>query len=515
MTAVAAHRLVIAIALATGVRTASAAAATVTVSPSTTPRPPALARFAIVIGNNRPETDAVPTLRYADDDAASTHKLLLEAGVRSVLLARLDDDSRRFLPGVAPRAPPRAAAFDAAVADLFSEMRAQADAGVGSELFLFYSGHGDVDHGEGYVLLEDRRLTRGDLYALLARSPAARNHVFIDACKSYFLAFKRGPGGQRTPYAGSFVAPSEPGRLDNVGFVLSTSSDRDSHEWERFQGGILSHELRSALRGAADVDGDGRVTYAELGAFVATANRAIENPRFRPDVLVRPPGNDLAAQVLRWDQGTAAVRVRGGAVGHLYLENARGERVLDAHPAPGQVISLRVPPERPLFVRKHDGTAEQVVSGNGAVIVATLEPRTPEVMSKGALQIAFDRFFAEPFSAIDVAEFARAQRHLELRAAPAGDKGGDLDAPAAGRALRIGVGVTSASALVVGMAASAYSWQLSRATGGSQAEIAAGNRVIERANIISIVAYAVAVVAGAGWAWLRWHEPSQPVGPED
>ena len=113
------------------------------------------------------------------------------------------------------------------MAELFSAMRAQADAGVGSELFLFYSGHGDVDHGEGYVLLEDRRLTRGDLYALLARSPAARNHVFIDACKSYFLAFERGPGGRRTPYAGSFVAPSEPGRLDNVGLVLSTSSDRD------------------------------------------------------------------------------------------------------------------------------------------------------------------------------------------------------------------------------------------------------------------------------------------------
>ena len=108
-----------------------------------------------------------------------------------------------------------------------------------------------------------------------ARSPAARNHVFIDACKSYFLAFEKGPGGRRSPYTRSFVDASVPSRLTTTGFVLSTSSDRDSHEWERYQGGILSHELRSALRGGADADGDGRVDYAEIGAFLASRQLSI------------------------------------------------------------------------------------------------------------------------------------------------------------------------------------------------------------------------------------------------
>jgi hypothetical protein len=53
-------------------------------------------RFAIVIGNNRPEAPTAATLRYADDDAVSTNALLVEAGVHSVLLARLDDDTRRM-----------------------------------------------------------------------------------------------------------------------------------------------------------------------------------------------------------------------------------------------------------------------------------------------------------------------------------------------------------------------------------------------------------------------------------
>ena len=130
----------------------------------------------------------------------------------------------------------------------------------------------------------------------------------------------------------SLLAAGVPSRLANTGFVLSTSSDRDSHEWERYQAGILSHELRSALRGAADADRDGRITYAELGAFLVTANSNIENPTFRPDFTVRPPDRDLRREVLRWETSRPALRFGGaGAVadaapslGHVYVESARG-----------------------------------------------------------------------------------------------------------------------------------------------------------------------------------------------
>ena len=64
-------------------------------------------RFAIVIGNNLPETSDTPPLRYADDDAVATHRLLVEAGIESVLFARLDPDSRQLHPQLQPRAAPR------------------------------------------------------------------------------------------------------------------------------------------------------------------------------------------------------------------------------------------------------------------------------------------------------------------------------------------------------------------------------------------------------------------------
>ncbi len=80
------------------------------------PLPAAPPRFAIVIGNNQPETAGPSVLRYADDDALSTHALLVEAGVDSVLLARPDADTRRMHPDVVPLGPPRGEVLDAAVA---------------------------------------------------------------------------------------------------------------------------------------------------------------------------------------------------------------------------------------------------------------------------------------------------------------------------------------------------------------------------------------------------------------
>jgi hypothetical protein len=250
------------------------------------------ARFAIVIGNNRSPNPRAETLRFADDDALAVHQLLVAAGVSSVLLTRLDETTATLHPDAVTSGLPRWTDLGAAFDRLERQMQRERTAGRTVELVVFYSGHGDVEHGEGFVVLEDEHLTRRRLVELLERSPATRNHVIIDACKSYFLAFEKGPGGRRTRFAGNLIVPAELSakRLANTGFVLSTSSDRDSHEWERFGGGVFSHEVRSALLGAADVDRDGSISYAELGAFLTTASQAVTNPRFRPDFLVRPPG---------------------------------------------------------------------------------------------------------------------------------------------------------------------------------------------------------------------------------
>lgn len=364
-------------------------------------------RFAIVIGNNSaPVGLENADLRYADDDAVQTHQLLADAGVESRLLVTLDATTRQLYPRLKPDGGPRLADIERVFAELSERIENAMRGGATTELLFFYSGHGGVEGGEGYIVMEGEPLTRTKLYGLLARSRATHNHVVVDACKSFFLAFDKGPGGTRRPYGG-FAAADVPARLGNTGFVLSTSSDRESHEWERYQGGILSHEVRSALRGAADVNLDGRVTYAELGAFLTTANSSIPNPRFRPDFMVRPPEQDLEQVFLRWSEA-GAVRLEGTDLGHVYFESSQGERLLDAHAAQGQPLQLHVPRGRPLFVRRHDETAERVVTRANVESISALSPYRPEIARRGAVDLAFDKLFALPFGAHEVSSFTHA-----------------------------------------------------------------------------------------------------------
>src|SRR5262249_3697951 len=151
-------------------------------------------------------------------------------------------------------------------------------------LFYFiYAGHGGVgDGGRAYIALEDARLD-GERLAREIIDPvgADETHLIVDACYSYYLAHERGPGGRRRAIHDVADSNGLSARAD-VGLLLSTSSARESHEWEGVQAGVFSHEVRSGLYGAADANHDGQVTYREIAAFVARANEAIPNERFRP-----------------------------------------------------------------------------------------------------------------------------------------------------------------------------------------------------------------------------------------
>ncbi|HKO51164.1 MAG TPA: caspase family protein [Polyangiaceae bacterium] len=465
-----------------------------------------VARFAIVIGNNQPDKKGPDRLRFADDDAIATHQLMMDAKVKSHLLVTLDSDTQKLHPELSRDGAPRAQDLERVFASVSLEMRARSARGEKTELLLFYSGHGDAEHGEGYVVLEDQHLTRSRLFALLSRSPATSNHVFVDACKSYFLIYAKGPGGRRSAYSPAFVEGAVPGLLANTGFVLSTSSERDSHEWEHYQAGIFSYELRSALRGAADANLDGRINYAELGAFLTVANGSIENAKLRPDFMVRPPSSTPAGEILGWRSDTAALRLSGPSVGHLYVETALGERLLDVHPAPGELTALRLPRQRPLFVRKDDESAEYVLTGEqeeSELQLALLTPTMPEVRRKGALNRALRRLFETPFGAANVREFELAMVAVNERPVDTAVPAQDSLATVAGW-VAIGAGGAALTLSAASLATSLSS------DGGSQVEIDAHNQRVKTLNIASAIGYAVAGVAGVTWGVCRLHLAGSP-----
>lgn len=381
----------------------SARADTVAPAPKGSAKPQA--RFALVIGSNTASDTSLAPLKYADDDAARYQELFRSLGARTYVLTRADDNTRRLHPqAIAESALPTRTSLDAALRALRTDLDKAAQEGVESTLYFVFAGHGSVRDGRGAVYLEDAALTGPDLDAALGALPAAHVHVIVDACASYYLAYGRGAGGTHRPIEGlrTGALVDDP----RVGFLLSTSSARESHEWEAFEGGVFSHELRSGLYGAADADGDGSVSYREISAFVARANAGVPNERYRPDMYARAPKDSSELANLRVGQSR---KLSFGAQhsGHYFLESAEGVRLLDVNNAPGQALSLNLPRlPGPMYLRRADMSEEYRVDGAGdEVPLAMLTPQVPSERTRGAAHASFEKLFSLGFGADFVAHY--------------------------------------------------------------------------------------------------------------
>ena len=458
--------------------------------------------FGLVIGNNLSSDPDVRPLRYADDDAVNNAKLMSELGAQVVLLVDLDHESKELFPEI-QGAPPTRNALEQAMARLNQLMREARAQGQKPVFYFFYSGHGDVENNRGYVNLKDGRFWREDLMTLLAQSAATENHVIIDACKSYFLVFDRGVGGQRAPLSGSLVGDKS-SLPANTGVVLSTSSAADSHEWEAFQGGVFSHEVRSALRGAADQNLDGQVTYEETAAFVWAANVTVPNARYRPNVFVRAPGEQKAEDAVLADlrgAGDDKLDVGPGVAEHLFIEDQAGRRLADLRPTPDQKVTLLLPTQRPLFARQVDSDEETELPVGNRLILAALPTHPTKVARRGAEHVAFQSLFARPFGSSTVVDYRRCPPEALEDVATQRDL----------TWLRRGTGITGLGAAVLGgtmtgLAAKESSFVNSRTSGTRRHAI---NRRIDRYNIVAMTSYTLAATALTAYlVWTFWSNES-------
>jgi len=458
--------------------------------------------FGLVIGCNHSDQPDREPLRYADDDAVQNAGLMTQLAGRGavILLTRLDRESRALYPQLEPTAPTRGA-MAAAMEKLNGLMDEARQKGAAPVLYLFYTGHGDVAHNQGYVNLEDGRFDRQDLHQLLATSRAVRNHVIIDACKSYFLVFERGAGGERRSVTGPLLKRGE-GIPDNTGVFLSTSSAADSHEWEAFQGGVFSHEVRSAMRGAADLDRDSTVTYEEAAGFVWTANAAIPALRYRPAFYVRPPRDERAAQAVLVDLKQASgdwLQAGPGTARHFYVEDGQGLRVADFHPGPKQELAVLLPSRRPLFLRLPDQQQEVELPEARRIVLADLVLSGEEVKARGAEHVAFRKLFALPFDRESLDRY-QARSPVVVEGPP-----GRSDLTWVRRSL----GLSAAAIAVAGgtMTALAYSERAEVSSDTSGLARSRINEQIDRYNTAAVSCYAVAGAALSAYlAWTFWPE---------
>jgi hypothetical protein len=289
--------------------------------------------------------------------------------------------------------------------------------------------------------------------------------VVIDACKSYWLVNARGGRGWVDDSVGAdeerrsskrlraFLETERLDRMPRAGVVVATSGDQETHEWSRYRGGILSHELRSGLAGAADVNGDGRVEYSELAAFLAAANARLHHPQARIDVFSRAPAANRRRPLLNVRRPmrrkhVSWLRFDDALSGRLHVIDDRGLRFADINKERGSRFDLVVPAGRTYFVRRDDAEEAEVRARPGRFVRVAQNAFAPvPVAARGALdtsfraglyKVPFGPRFYEGYVArsgdvpVDLAgeavARARPRRHAftfgySLSSAPAGDAG--------------------------------------------------------------------------------------------
>jgi hypothetical protein len=491
------------------------------------PEPGKRAIFALVIGSNVSVDAELPALKYADDDAARYVDLFRLLGARTYLLTRPDANTARLhAQATAEAQPPRLAELDQALAHAAADVAQARARHVETVFYFLYAGHGSVRNGEGYLGLEDTRLSGKDLATrVVAKIGADHFHFIIDACDSYLVAYPRGPGGARRP--------AEPlrdvhglGDDPRVGLLLSSSSHRESHEWDGFQAGVFSHEVRSGLYGAADADGDGFVSYREISAFVARANAAIPNERFRPQVHARAPKDNDSLLAIGHRLGRR-LEIDGQHAGHYVVEDARGVRLAETHTSPGTTVRLiRPAPSGREYVRRLDDDTEFVLPPDREIVaLADLAPEQPRARTRGAAHDAFDLVFTLPFDEKTVEGYVAHEPETTPgpdgtdsdtfgRSGAAADRAGDGDGDGGPSAKKlIGVGALGLGAVVAAIGATYGILGVRESDGASpgesQRDAASRNDRIARDRTASVVGLGVGgALIATGVVVLLW--PSAP-----
>ncbi|MFP4600013.1 MAG: caspase family protein [Persicimonas sp.] len=364
--------------------------------------------YALIVANNSSVDAGVKPLRFADDDGARYFEMFDSLADHTRLLTTLDADSQKIFPDVVSHTePPTRSRLKQAVAELAESIEADRQEGLESEVYLVFTGHGNVDdQGQGYLSLDDGKLHRKELFRdVIGALEADYTHLIVDACHSYFMVESRGGDSWEDDGSGdtldgdldAYLSKREDTRVvrgSTVGVIVSTSGTAEVHEWSRFRAGVFSHQLRSALLGAADVDASGDITYAELEAYLVAANAGVANPRARINVYADPPEQDRRRPLVALDdyENATSLEIPRNSGGRFHLEDARGLRYADFHAdstLDSRMILLHGPTGRRGYYLSSDDEQASVPVDEAQVSATELAFAAHDDQSRGSVDEAF------------------------------------------------------------------------------------------------------------------------------
>jgi hypothetical protein len=236
-------------------------------------------RWAVVIGVSQYESEDIPDLEFAEDDAQAVYDFLTSSAA-----GPFDEDHVLFLKNEeATGAAMREALF------VFLQ-----DADWDDLVMIYYAGHGAPDPNRPdnlYLLPYDSDLDAmaatafpmWDVKTALRRQISAERVVVIaDACHS---AGTQGDGtwsgeDSDNPINGGFAELFTPSRRLSITAADTNEFSLEDSRWEGH--GVFTYFLLEALRGDGDMNGDGIVTFSEAYDYVANSVTAATEGRQNP-----------------------------------------------------------------------------------------------------------------------------------------------------------------------------------------------------------------------------------------
>ncbi len=197
-------------------------------------------RILVAVSHSQGLLDEAP-LKHAKNDAARVRDVFVQMGrVRAGDAIVLDD--------------PDVATLVATLARVRGMTASTPDA----QIFFYFSGHGDRER----LHLGQETYAMTDLSARLAEVPAQLRVVVTDACRTQNA---RNKGGTVEP--GFAITLSAPAEAVGSVWLYASAEGEAAQESDELSGAIFTHHWLNGLSGAADVNGDRRVTLEEAYAY--------------------------------------------------------------------------------------------------------------------------------------------------------------------------------------------------------------------------------------------------------
>jgi|GEM_PF-1872706 len=280
-------------------------------------------RLALFVGANKGGPDRA-VLRYAIDDARAVGKVLEDMG------GVLPGDARYL------EDPDKAALLEA-IRSLAVDVDKARRASRRVEAVFYYSGHSD----EESLFLGEERVAYAELKDLITALAADVRIAILDSCASGALTLPKG------------VIKRPPFLLDTAydmkgfAFVASSSASEAAQESGRLGRSFFTHNLVSGMRGAADMNLDGRITLNEAyqfafdGTLVQTEGTMAGAQHPSRHVQMSGTGDVVITEIRK---SSAVLVLDAGFAGRVFVHDTAGVLLVELNKAAGREVAIGLDP---------------------------------------------------------------------------------------------------------------------------------------------------------------------------